>query len=85
MERQIYIVNAMTVDANGAFHILDGYPKAFDSQNYSGDTEKTFHRADGDLSETWSAMCKVDTRKIQTVTLSTIDGTLLQTKSMGAF
>ena len=37
------------------------------------------------MSETWGAMCKVDTRQIQTVSLATVDGFVLETKTMGQF
>lgn len=84
MARQIYIVNAFIVDANGTFNNLSGYPKTFDSANYSGDTEKARRRAEGDMSETWGAMCKVDTRKVQTVTLGTVDGFQLERKTSGS-
>ena len=83
MERKIYIVNAMVVDANGAFHIMDGYPKSFDSKNYSDDVEKAKRRADGDASDTWGDMCKIDTRQLQTVTLEDADGIQYYRKSAG--
>ena len=85
MARNIFIVNAQIVDANGAFHFLDGYPKTFDSNNYQGDVDKTQKRAEGDFSEAWGAMCKRDDRMIQTVTLSTVSGFLLEKKTMGVF
>ena len=85
MARQIFIVNAQIVDANGAFATLDGYPKKFDSASYSGDIDKTQRRAEGDLSEVWGAMCKRDDRMIQTVTLSTVDGFQLERKTSGGF
>lgn len=74
MPRQIFIVDAYIVDANGTFNGLSGYPKTFDSRSYDGDIEKTRRRAEGDASETWGKMCKIDTRKAQTVTVTTIDG-----------
>lgn len=83
--RNIYIVDAMIVDANGTFNHLDGYPKKFDSKNYGDDVDKTRRRAEGDFSEVWGAMCKVDTRMIQTVTLSTVDGFLIDHKTTGQF
>lgn len=83
--RNIYIVDAMIVDANGTFNHLDGYPKQFDSKSYAGDVDKTRRRAEGDFSEVWGAMCKVDTRMIQTVTLSTVDGFLIDHKTTGQF
>lgn len=84
MERQVFVVNAMTVDANDAVHILDGYPKTFDSKNYQNNVEKAKRRADGDASSVWAEMCKSgDTRKKQTVTLETIDGYPIYQKTMG--
>ena len=83
--RNIFLVDAMIVDANGTFNHLDGYPKQFDSKNYAGDVDKTRRRAEGDFSEVWGAMCKVDTRMIQTVTLSTVDGFLIDHKTTGQF
>ena len=85
MARQIFIVDAHIVDANGTFNYVSGYPKTFDSRGYQDDIEKTQRRAEGDMSEAWGAMCKVDTRQIQTVTLSTIEGYQIEQKSMGAF
>ena len=84
-QRQIFIVDAVIVDANGTFNHLTGYPKAFDSKNYQNDLDKAQRRAEGDMSETWGAMCKVDTRQIQTVTLMTVDGFILEKKTSGAF
>lgn len=83
--RNIYIVDAMIVDANGTFNHLDGYPKQFDSKSYAGDVDKTRRRAEGDFSEVWGAMCKIDTRMIQTVTLSTVEGFSLDRKTTGQF
>ena len=85
MQRQIYIVDAHIVDANGTFNYLEGYPKRFDSRSYGGDIDKAQRRAAGDMSEAWGAMCKVDTRQIQTVTLMTVDGFQLEKKTMGQF
>lgn len=85
MARQIFFVDAMIVDANGTFNRLEGYPKKFDSKNYGDDVDKAQRRAEGDMSEAWGAMCKVDSRWIQTVTLSTVDGFQLERKTMGYF
>lgn len=85
MAREIYIVTAQIVDANGTFNNLSGYPKTFDSKNYQGDVFKAQRRAEGDMSEVWGAMCKVDTRMIQTVTLETVSGVQIERKSMGEF
>jgi hypothetical protein len=85
MQRQIFIVDAHIVDANGTFNYLEGYPKRFDSRSYGGDIDKAQRRAEGDMSEAWGAMCKVDTRQIQTVTLMTVDGFQIERKTMGQF
>ena len=85
MARQIFIVDAHIVDANGTFHYIDGYPKTFDSNGYGQDIDKAKRRAEGDMSEAWGAMCKVDTRMIQTVSLSTVDGFQLERRTMGDF
>ena len=85
MPRQIYIVDAMIVDANGTFNHIDGYPKKFDSRNYQNDIDKTQRRAEGDMSDAWGDMCKVDTRQIQTVTLTTVDGFQVEKRTSGAF
>lgn len=83
--REIYIVNAQIVDANGTFNTMSGYPKTFDSKNYSDDVEKAQRRAEGEFSECWGAMCKRDDRMIQTVTLSTVSGFQLDRKTSGEF
>lgn len=85
MARQIFTVDAWIVDANGTFNRLSGYPKKFDSKSYDDDVEKTQRRAEGDMSETWGAMCKVDSRWIQTVTLTDAFGLQLDRKTTGYF
>lgn len=85
MARQIFIVSAFIVDANGTFNFLSGYPKKFDSRSYDNDVEKAQRRAEGDMAETWGAMCKIDTRKIQTVTLMSVDGFQIDRKTSGSF
>lgn len=83
MNRQIFKVDAMIVDANGTYNMLSGYPKIFDSKSYDGDIEKAQRRAEGEYSSAWAGMCKIDTRKMQTVVLSTVDGFQIEKKSMG--
>ena len=82
--RQIYKVDAWIVDANGTYNALSGYPKTFDSKNYSEDADKALKRAEGDFSEVWGAMCKRDDRQMQVVTLSTADGFQIDRKCDGA-
>ena len=82
--RQIFIVNAYIVDANGAFNTLTGYPKTFDSKNYDNDTDKTYRRANGDYCEAVGAMSKVDTRQLQIAKLMRInDGMTLALNKIG--
>lgn len=83
MARQIFRVDAYIVDANGTYNNISGYPKTFDSRNYGADIEKARRRAEGDMCEAWGVMCKIDTRMLQTVTLSTVDGFQLERRTMG--
>lgn len=83
MQRQIFIVYASIVDANGSFANLSGYPKTFDSHNYGDDIDKAQRRAIGDMSETFGAMCKRDDRQLQTVMVTTADGFPIEKKSIG--
>ena len=83
--RNIFIVNAQIVDANGTFNTLDGYPKRVDSNSYESNVDKARRRADGLFSEAWGAMCKIDTCQIQTVTLEDVYGNQLDRKSMGTY
>lgn len=84
MKRQIFVVNATIVDANGTYNSLSGYPKTFDSKNYGGDIDKAKLRATGDFSEAKGAMCKRDDRQLQTATLETADGFQIEKWSYGA-
>lgn len=83
--RNIFRVDAFIVDATGAYHGQDGYPKNFDSKNYQDDVNKAYKRADGDAMSVWASFCTQDSRIIQTVTLSDISGNLIYKKSMGGF
>ena len=83
MTRQIFIVIAYVVDANGTLNPLSGYPKTFDSRNYDNDIDKTQRRATGEFSECFGAMCKRDDRQLQMVMLMTADGFVLDHKSIG--
>lgn len=85
MKRQIYRVDAWLIDTNGVYHpYSNDYPKNFDSRNYGDDTDKAFKRADGDASDVWASMCLNDTRQLQVVVLSTIDGQQAYRKCTGA-
>ena len=83
MQRVIYEVYAKVVDANGSYNTLTGYPKVFDSKSYGNDQIKTRQRAEGEFHETIGAMCKIDTRQLQSVILMAADGFVLDSKSIG--
>lgn len=83
MQREIYVVIAHVVDANGTFNVLSGYPKTIDSRSYDNDLDKTRQRAIGVFSECVGAMCKVDTRQLQTVMLMTASGMILEHRCFG--
>ena len=83
MIRKIYEVTAKIVDANGVYNTLSGYPKTFDSKNYGNDVDKTLQRAEGELSETFGAMCKRDDRQLQMVILMSVDGFVVDKKCIG--
>lgn len=85
MARNIFIVTAQIVQSNGAFAILDGYPKSFDSNNYSGNVDKAKKRAEGEVSDCWGAMCKRDDRQIQVVTMTDVYGNQIVQKRDGDF
>lgn len=84
MKRQIFVVNATVVDANGTFNTLSGYPKTYDSRSYDNDIDKTRLRAGGGFAEARAAMSKVDTRQLQTVTLELADGFQIERWTHGA-
>lgn len=84
MARQVYIVSAYIIDANGTLSIPSGYPKSFDSKNYNDDADKAYRKADGDASTMWASMCNNDAgRKLQTVTLESVDGFQFYKKALG--
>ena len=83
MTRQIFIVDAHIVDANGTFNYISGYPKTFDSRSYNNDIDKTQIRAIGDASDVFGDMCKVDTRQLQTVVVMTADGFVVDNRTIG--
>ena len=85
MARQIFIVSAYIVDANGGYSVPQGYPKAFDSKHYGDDVDKAQRKAEADASTMWASMCNSDSgRQLQTVTLDTVDGFQIYRKSLGA-
>lgn len=95
--REIYIVNATQVVASeshpeGAFSVVPGYPKIFDSRNYNattenpdGDASKALRVAKSDYCAQQSAFLASDARAMWTVTLSMADGRQLASECFGAF
>ena len=84
MERNIFVVDAQIVDANGTFSKLSGYPKFFDSRSYSNDINKALLRARGEFYDTIGAMCKRDDRQLQTAILMSADGFVIEREAIGA-
>lgn len=86
-ERQIFVVRADVVDANGAFNPLSGYPKSFDSKTspYNGDIGMCLDRAKAEWHDAVSAMLKSNVgRQLQTAVLMTADGRIIETFHKGA-
>ena len=84
MKREIYLVEAYIVDANGAFNNLSGYPKSFDSKNYSNDTDITRQRAYGEWHNALATMSKIDTRQVQIASIIRIsDGLQVALERIG--
>lgn len=95
--RNIYIVNATQVVVSeahpeGAYSVVSGYPKTFDSRNYNateenpdGDVSKALRVAKADYHAQQAAFLASDARAIWTVTLAQADGRQLMSESYGAF
>lgn len=90
MARMILIVNAtqvVTSQANpmGIKSVISGYPKDFDSKDYSDDLELTMKKAKADYYTRLGTMyADVNPARImQTVTLEAIDGHQILHESIG--
>ena len=96
--RQIYIVNAtqvVTSEAHpeGAYSIMQGYPKTYDSRNYNateqnpdGDSDAALRAAKAEYFARLSAnYAGSATRVMATVTLETAQGRTIMSESIGAF
>jgi hypothetical protein len=95
--RNIYIVNATQVVVSeahpeGAYSIVNGYPKIFDSRNYNatvenpdGDSDKAFRVAKSDYSSQMSVFLASDARAMWTVTLTRSDGRQMASECFGGF
>lgn len=92
MARVIYIVNAtqvVTSEQNplGLFSVKSGYPKTYDSKDYSDNTERVFEVAEAEYRSCESAML-LDTnpnRAMQTITMERSDGRNIYYRCKGAF
>ena len=95
--RNIFIVNASQLVVSeshpeGVYSVVSGYPKTFDSRNYSataenpdGDADKALRVARADYCAQQSAFLASDSRAMWTVTLTRADGRQLASECYGAF
>ncbi len=84
MQRDIFLVYAAVVDANGTYNTLSGYPKTYDSKNYGNDINKTRQRAMGDYYEVLAGMSKIDTRQEQlAMVIDVADGVQIAVTRIG--
>lgn len=96
--RNIYIVNAtqiVTSEAHpeGAYSVMQGYPKTYDSRNYNateqnpnGDTDAALRAAKAEYFSRLSAIYAGSaSRVLATVTLEQADGRTILRESVGAF
>ena len=89
--RNIYIVNATQVVTSqahpeGLFSTVSGYPKAFDSDSYNGDTDAALRAAKAEYFSRLSAnYAGSASRVMATVTLEQADGRTILRESIGGF
>lgn len=86
MAKEIFVVNACIVDANGTFNVLSGYPKTFNSANYDNNIQKARQRAIGEWHEAMGAFAKRDDRQIQYANVIQLGtGAVIQNGMLGGF
>ena len=91
MARNIFTVNATQVvisdnHPEGIFSVISGYPKNYDSDSFSGNTEAALRAAKAEYYSRLSAnYAGSTTRVMSTVTLSQANGQLITRDSIGAF
>lgn len=85
MVRQIFVVHAQIVDANGTFNELTNYPKKFDSHAiaYGDDVDAAKRAATGEYHSTLGTLYGRSDRQLQAVMLMTADGFMLKQESIG--
>lgn len=88
MARNIFIVDAYLVTAEGVFSHFQNFPKSYDSNNSAyGTVDVALKRATEAFADAWSGFCSADAdgRQIQSVTLTDISGNQLDKKCVGSF
>lgn len=83
MARQIFIVEAAIVNADGTYSMLTGFPKRFDSEDYEGDIDKAERRAKAAYHAALGDMYAVDNRMMQTALVMTADGFQIAKETIG--
>lgn len=96
--RQIYIVNCTQVVTSqshpeGAYSVMQGYPKTYDSRNYNatpenpnGDTDEALRAAKAEYFSRLSAIYSGSAARVMaTVTLEQADGRTILRESVGNF
>jgi hypothetical protein len=83
MARQIFIVEASLVNAQGVYSMLTGFPKRFDSESYDGDIDKAERRAKAAYHTALGDMYAVDDRMMQTALVMTADGFQIAKETIG--
>ena len=83
--RNIFIVDANIVDANGNYSTINGFPKRFDSRSYSDSTETALRRAKAAYYTQLGLNYAIDGRQMQTVTQLQADGRIIMRESEGRF
>ena len=84
MRREIFVVYASIIDANGTFNSLTGYPKAFDSKHYDNDVIKTRNRAFADYHSVLGTMFPRDDRLEQIASIIQVsDGVQIAVERVG--
>lgn len=77
MEREIFVVDAKIIDANGTYNTLSGYPKQFDSLTYNNNIVTARNRAYAEYHECLGAMYKRSDRQFQTAWIMQLSRSLI--------
>ena len=85
MARNIFIVNATQVNAQGQFSTVSGFPKTFDANSYEGNANTALRRAKAAFHAQCATNYATDGKIMQTVTLAQANGQMIMRDSEGAF